>query len=75
MQAYANHLVPFYLDPAAHPVWFVLRFVAMRCGRKTPCMVSVKTYPRLVRPPGQSFFFLGVRGVGKQGYPIVRDGR
>ncbi len=23
------------------------------------------TYPRLVRPPGQSFFLLGVRGVGK----------
>ena len=24
-----------------------------------------KTYPRLIRPPGQSFFLLGVRGVGK----------
>ena len=28
-------------------------------------MMSGKTYPRLVRPPGQSFFLLGVRGVGK----------
>ncbi len=24
-----------------------------------------ETYPRLIRPPGQSFFLLGVRGVGK----------
>ena len=24
-----------------------------------------RTYPRLIRPPGQSFFLLGVRGVGK----------
>ena len=28
-------------------------------------MVSRKTYPRLIRPPAQSFFLLGVRGVGK----------
>ena len=28
-------------------------------------MVSGKTYPRLIQPPGQSFFLLGVRGVGK----------
>ena len=28
-------------------------------------MVSRKTYPRLIQPPGQSFFLLGVRGVGK----------
>ena len=27
--------------------------------------VSSKTYPRLTRAPGQSFFLLGVRGVGK----------
>ena len=27
--------------------------------------VSRKTYPRLIQPPGQSFFLLGVRGVGK----------
>ena len=29
MWAYANDLVPFYLDPVAHPVWFVLGFVAV----------------------------------------------
>ena len=28
-------------------------------------MVSVKIYPRLIRPPERSFFLLGVRGVGK----------
>ena len=28
-------------------------------------MVSNKTYPRLTRAPGQSFFLLGVRGAGK----------
>ena len=28
-------------------------------------MISNRTYPRLIRPPGQSFFLLGVRGVGK----------
>ena len=27
--------------------------------------MAEKTYPRLIRPPGQSFFLLGVRGVGK----------
>ena len=27
--------------------------------------MTLKTYPRLIRPPGQSFFLLGVRGVGK----------
>ncbi len=27
--------------------------------------MAIKTYPRLIRPPGQSFFLLGVRGVGK----------
>ena len=27
--------------------------------------MSGKTYPRLTRPPGQSLFRLGVRGVGK----------
>ena len=27
--------------------------------------MSGKTYPRLIRPPRQSFFLLGVRGVGK----------
>ena len=29
MWAYANDLVPFYLDPSAHPVLFVLGFVAI----------------------------------------------
>ena len=29
MWAYANELVPFYLDPSTHPVWFVLGFVAI----------------------------------------------
>ncbi len=24
-----------------------------------------ETYPRLIEPPGQSFFLLGVRGAGK----------
>ena len=28
-------------------------------------MLSGNTYPRLIQPPGQSFFLLGVRGVGK----------
>ena len=27
--------------------------------------MTLKAYPRLIRPPGQSFFLLGVRGVGK----------
>ena len=29
MWAYANDLVPFYLDPFTHPVWFVLGFIAV----------------------------------------------
>ena len=29
MWAYANGLVPFYLDPVAHPFWFVLGFVTV----------------------------------------------
>ena len=31
-----------------------------------------KTYPRLIRPPGQSFFLLGVRGVGKSSWARAR---
>ena len=31
-----------------------------------------KTYPRLSRPPGQSFFLLGVRGVGKSSWARSR---
>ena len=31
-----------------------------------------KTYPRLVRPSGQSFFLLGVRGVGKSTWARAR---
>ncbi len=30
------------------------------------------TYPRLIRPPGQSFFLLGVRGVGKSSWARAR---
>ena len=34
--------------------------------------MAEKTYPRLIRPPGQSFFLLGVRGVGKSTWARAR---
>ena len=39
--------------------------VCRHYSTKNDGIMAEKTYTRLIRPPGQSFFLLGVRGVGK----------
>ena len=38
---------------------------------KNDAAESARSYPRLLRPPNQSFFLFGMRGVGKSTWALV----